>query len=338
MARKQYLWLPYTSEINLHGDSAEFIYKGGREELSYKSIHSIMFYGKTVPLEQEFLESSVRFGFPIVIHRRNMAKAVWINSSIASSKEDLLTRQIFVRENQKKRSYVAKRLLEAKFASMEWLIPSTKRIKGVTNINRMREIEAWHANRYWKKFYELLGIESTRRTKDNIVTTTLDAVSKFVSGVTLRWILYHHLSPYHGFVHVPTDYPSLVYDMLEPYRGYIDRVVFKSIKSNLGTTKQELGIIAAAIDETKVLFNTKVYISCTRQVVTFHELVHGLVLAFRSYLLGDSKRFIVPLPTRPNGGRPIKSGYLLYGHKAGKTDFWPSTRKIAEEFDDYTNL
>jgi len=74
----------------------------------------------------------------------------------------------------------------------------------------------------------------------------------------------------------------------------------------------------------------KVYASATRQIVTFHELFHGVVLALRSYLSGNSNRFIIPQSGKPNGGRPIKAGYKLYGRSAGKTDFWQEARLISE--------
>lgn len=31
----------------------------------------------------------------------------------------------------------------------------------------------------------------------------------------LRWVLLHRVSPTHGFLREPTEYPSLVYDLIE---------------------------------------------------------------------------------------------------------------------------
>ena len=45
------------------------------------------------------------------------------------------------------------------------------------------------------------------------------------------------MSPYHGFLHTPTEYPALVYDLMEPYRGYIEKTVFNTIQRS-----QEAGV------------------------------------------------------------------------------------------------
>jgi hypothetical protein len=34
------------------------------------------------------------------------------------------------------------------------------------------------------------------------------------------------------------------------------------------------------------------------------------------------------MPTKPNGGRPVKAGYKLYGRSAGPTDFWEVAKKL----------
>jgi len=69
-----------------------------------------------------------------------------------------------------------------------------------------------------------------------------------------------------------------------------------------------------------------VYVDATRQLVTFQELMHGSVLALRAYFLGEAPRYILPIPGKPNGGRPSKVGYKLYGRQAGKQDFWEKSR------------
>jgi len=38
------------------------------------------------------------------------------------------------------------------------------------------------------------------------------------------------------------------------------------------------------------------------------------------------------MPEKPNGGRPIKAGFKLYGHSAGITDFWSEAKSIADNF------
>lgn len=333
MARKVFLWLPYLSDIKISNKHVEFNYKGGSENIEWTKIHSIMIYGESCPLPHDFLDKCAFYKIPVVIHRRNVPRAVYISPSYTGDKQDLLTKQIEFRNNVKKSSYITKRLLQAKFTSMDWLIPYDRNLL-YRKINKadMLEVEAWHARKYWKKYYEELGLgEFNRRDKNNNASAVLDAVSKFISGIALRWIVYHNLSPYHGFMHTPTDYPSLVYDIMEPYRGYFDKVVFNVLKNNQNRNKSDL--TSYAIEEIKKFLDKQVYAGATRQIVTMQELLHGVVLALRVYLTGEGKRFIVPMPTKPNGGRPIKSGYLLYGHKAGITNFWPQTEKITQSFE-----
>lgn len=334
--RKQYLWFPYLDKINLSGKTVYFKYKGGEEKIEWKDIHSLMFYGEANDFPQEFLEKCAFYRIPVIIHRRNMPRAVFIASTLPPDQESILTRQIIFRENKKKKAYISKKLLQAKFKSMNWLVPINRDLLyRIVDIEKMLNIESWHAKNYWKQYFQKLKIKSCRRDENgNIVKKCLDAVSKFISGIILRWILYHSLNPYYGFLHKPTDYPALVYDLMEPYRGYFDKVVFDTIKkAKKERIKEESKYVAYVIENVKVFLETKVYVEATRQIVTFQELFHGIVLALRSYLLGNTRRFIVPIPSKPNGGRPIKAGYQLYGHKAGITNFWPQTKEIAKNFE-----
>jgi len=317
---KKPLWLTYTSKIQLKGKRVKFEFKNDTLDISFEEIHSIMFYGSVCPLTQDFLEKCSFYKIPVVIHRRNMISGVWLMPSTSGNRADYLTSQILFRQNQKKSSYITKRLLLAKFKSMEWLIPSPfQQLHKMTDTKKMIAVEAWHARCYWKMFYEKLSLSNvTRRQKNVPVNQALDAVSKFISGIVLRWVVYHHLSPTHGFTHIPTDYPALIYDLMEPYRGYTDKVVFEVAKNLKTTDSEKLTMIA--ISELKTFLDTQIYTNATKQIVTFHELYHGLVLALVSYLSGN-RRFIVPLPGKPNGGRPIQAGYKLYGKKAGISNF-----------------
>jgi len=330
--RKMYLWLPYLNKIDVLPKSVMFEYKGSEEKIEWTKINSIMIYGESCDISQKFLEKCAFYKIPIVIHRRNVSRAVTITPTLAPDQENLLTQQIIYRENDKKKSYIAKKLLQAKFKSMSWLVPVEKDLLyRIFYIEKMLSIESWHAKRYWEDYFSSLKISGKRRQEGNIAKPILDAVSKFVSGIILRWILYHNLSPYHGFLHKPTDYPSLVYDLMEPYRGYFDKVVFDTIKTHKKDNQERL--MGIAIENIKIFLDTKIYVESTRQIVTFQELLHGVVLALRAYLLGNTKRFIIPMPSKPNGGRPIKAGYQLYGHKAGITNFWPETKEIAKSFE-----
>jgi CRISPR/Cas system-associated endonuclease Cas1 len=227
----------------------------------------------------------------------------------------------------KKSAYIARRLLKTKFQSMAWLTPPLSFPKEWQTVNDMRQIEARHGRNFWEKYYQKFGYPtSQRRNNDNDVSKVLNAVSKFVSGIVLRWVLYHRLSPYHGFLHSPTDYPSLVYDLMEPYRGHIYKRVMEAMK------EAEEVSVGIAIEAVKELLDEEVYTDATRQIVTFHELLHESVLALRAYLLGEASRFIVPTPDQPNGGRPKETGYTLYGRSAGPTDFWEQAENVSDDY------
>lgn len=329
--RKKYLWLPYLSSIEIKPKNVKFVYKGGGVEIDWVDIHSIMIYGDSCDLSADFIDKCAFYKIPIVFHRRNLSRATIIISSPTSDTNDLLTKQIKFRENIKKRNYIAKKLILAKFKSMEWLIPSAENnLYKISDIKKIRNIEAWHAKRYWKEYFLNLGLSQKRR-ENNEVQKTLNAVSKFISSIILRWILYHNLSPYHGFLHEPTDYPSLVYDLMEPYRGYFDKIIFELYQEKL-TGKKDENILPEAIEKIKDFLDKKVYVHSTRQIATFQELLHGIVLSLRVYLNQETKRFVIPQVDKPKGGRPINAGFKLYGHTAGITDFWNEARKIGFDF------
>jgi CRISPR/Cas system-associated endonuclease Cas1 len=321
------LWLPYLQEIILSPNkrTLTFKYNGGETTSQVDGIHSILLYGDALPIQPEIVELLGRKGVPIIIHRRNLATNIWIHSGVRKDTNDILTRQILTRSNTHKRHHIARTLLSAKLKSMRWCIPTPDQPfrKGMT-LAQMRTIEAYWSKRYWSEFYNRLQIDDTRRGKSDL-SKSLDAVSKFVSAIILRWISYHHLSAFHGFLHEPTDYPSLVYDLIEPYRSYFDKAMFDHIKTH-GIDKD---LPAVSIEVTKELLNSKVYTESTRQIVTVHELLHGITLSLRSYLLGETKRFVIPLAGKPNGGRPRKVTFTLYGRSAGKTPFIKEAHSVA---------
>ena len=67
----------------------------------------------------------------------------------------------------------------------------------------------------------------------------------------------------------------------------------------------------------------------TRQIVTNQELLHGIVLSLKYYLLGRQRKLHIPVPGKPTGGRPAKIEFKLYGRHAGKTDFWAAARAVS---------
>lgn len=274
-----------------------------------------MFYGTSGELPLEFLDALSQHKIPFMIHRRNQVHPYVFFPTDSSDNEDVLTRQILVREHVQKRNYVARTLIRHRMEKFETLIPisrwSYQKLRQAGSIAEIRQIEAHTTARYWEAWFDRLGVKASRRD-DGPVATALDAGSKFIYGVILRWILFHKLSPCHGFLHEPTSYPSLVYDLMEPYRYMIEDAVAKAYES-LGDKGDEKKLVAASFNELKYLLDVVVYVPATRQYVRRKNLLHGVVLALRAYLLNESLRLVVPTEGAKKGGRPPKIGYRLPG-------------------------
>jgi CRISPR/Cas system-associated endonuclease Cas1 len=323
------LWLPYIQSVEkIRGGHYLFKYNGGSVEAGINEMLSIMLYGDTGDFPLSVLEEIALSGVPIVIHKRTVSKSCWIHAGNRPDVEDVIARQLAARDNLKKRQHIARKILEAKFQGMSWLIaPPYPGIPPGASIDQMRIIEAHFSRRYWDEYYAQLNVPQYSRRGNNTISQTLDAVSKFCCGPILRWATYHHLSPYHGFLHEPTTYPSLIYDLFEPYRGMFDRAVFHALKAHGCIGKPQLNI-QVAINAVKEAFTEEVYTPATRQIISRQELLHGITLSLRNYLLRKSPHFIVPMPGIPNGGRPRKVGFRFYGRSAGKTDFWEVARTL----------
>ncbi|MDR0887241.1 MAG: CRISPR-associated endonuclease Cas1 [Candidatus Nomurabacteria bacterium] len=312
------MWLPYLHSIRETKKGIfEFVFNGGTEIVNLNEISSIMIYGETdTKLDQKILDKITRKGIPIIIHRRNMSQPIYITGGLRPDKDDTITEQLVKRQQSRTSTHIARQLLIAKMHSMSYLIPSAK-VPQFANIKTLRNIEATHAHKYWRAYFTKLNHPEWIRRDKNPASEALDGASKFISGIILRWITYHHLSPYHGFLHEPTDYPSLVYDLMEPTRG-----IFESILLQVFINTNQKDWLVNSISELKMALDEQIYTSLTRQIVTRQELLHGTVLSLKYYLLGRQRKFLIPLPGSPNGGRPPKVEFLLYGRHAGKTNFW----------------
>jgi CRISPR/Cas system-associated endonuclease Cas1 len=323
------LWLPYLREIKHEGkDSFTFIYNGGETTTSLNSISSIMLYGEFGKLDCDIVEQVCRKGIPIVLHRRGMASPVYICTPLRKEQSDTLSQQILARNDGRKCCHIARKLLLAKFYSMKWLIEPPEVPSAISSLKELRGIEAVHSARYWKVFYTKLGYPRQTRRGNGQISGSLNAVSQFLSGIILRWITYHHLSPFHGYLHTASDYAALIYDLIEPYRGVYDRVVFETAAS-IKDPNSNSALIGMAINAVKDALDQEVYTGLTRQIVTRHELFHGIVLSLKNYLLGNQTAFMIPTIDQPNGGRPRKVCFRLYGRQAGRTDFWKVARDIS---------
>ncbi|MCL1877122.1 CRISPR-associated endonuclease Cas1 [Candidatus Saccharibacteria bacterium] len=327
-ARRVPLWLPYLQEIRkVKGDVFNFSYNGGEVESSLSEIQSIMIYGDSdTSLNVSTIDQIVRAGVPIIIHRRNITQPIYIFGGERPDLDDTISAQIRIRDKKRSSSHVARQLIATKMKSMSWLVDPLP-LPMFASVDALRNIEAKHAKKYWHEFFTRLGYPEWTRRDKNPAAVALDAHSKFITGIILRWCTYHHLSPYHGFLHVTTDYPSLVYDLFEPYRGIFEQKLLEEWVRGGVNPKNYLG---SAISIDKEFLDDKCYVPLTRQIVTHQELLHGIVLSLKYYCLGRQHRFLIPMPGKPNGGRPPKVEFLLYGRHAGKTDFWKVANEVSK--------
>jgi len=298
----------------MKGDKYCFTYNGGTLEARLRDVDFIMLYGASGDLPVAFLDALNTKKIPIIIHRRNLSDPYLFLPTYHSDRQDILTAQILARQNDIKATYVARVLLRARLKKMNQTITvseSTKKsLMACRSIVGLRSIEAQVTKRYWRAYYRQIGLQGiTRRDRSEPINQALNAGSLFLSGVVLRWVLYHRLSPQHGFLHVQSSYPSLVYDLIEPFRFVIEEAALQAFKET--TTEQKL--VAYTIEIMKDLLDQQVYVPATKQTVQRKNTIHGAVLALRAYLIGDMTRFVLPAEGIKVGGRPIKVSYRLPG-------------------------
>nr|WP_223827375.1 CRISPR-associated endonuclease Cas1 [Undibacterium oligocarboniphilum] len=317
------MWLPYLLSINpipRKKHQFRFEYNGGEVEVDLKNVDFILIYGGktncTFPLE--FLDLLNDLGIPLAIHRRNQPRPYFFSPSNGSDNVDILSKQIEFRTNERKRCFIAKTLIRARLEKMESLIAisgtTQEQLSAAISIAVVRNIEATATRRYWNAYYDALNIDVSRR-EAHIVNSALDACSTFMAGILLRWILFHKLAPTHGYLHQPTNYISLVYDLIEPFRYIFEQAVFASYQRLSENNTDENELIAESIKELKVLLNEEVWVPTMQITARRKNLMHGVVLALRSYLAGETKRFAIPAEGIRKGGRPIKAAFRIPGAK-----------------------
>ncbi len=311
-------WIPYLQTATLIGnDKVNIKYNDGETIIHPSSTLSLLIYGDCNDLPIEVIEEFGRYGVPIIFHKRNISKNIWISNGPRADKNDTLTKQILLRNDLRRKTYISRVLIYNKFKYFDELFNiSIPKLSGMT-VSQIRITEAKVSRVYWRSYYNGLEQPSWTRRSNNPVSFALDACSKFIAGIILRWISYHHMSPYHGFLHIPTDYPSLVYDLMEPYRYISDLAVAKAYIESKTQDKEKL--TAMSISNLKDELNKEIYCIQTRQLLRRQQLLHGICLSLRAYLLGEGKRFIVPTEGETRKGRRIKTNFVIPGKSAGYT-------------------
>jgi len=320
---KASLWIPYFERVERVGKSKKWMlyYRGGSVECSPTKCDHIMLYGATGALPTVFLDSLAVAGVVISIHRRNVPRPVLVLPYSTADADDVLSAQIARRSDLRSAAMIARTLVreristQSDFGRIAVSATTWKSLNQCRTIDGVRAIEANAAARYWESYFERLGASGQSRRGEGDIKAALDALSVFLSGVVLRWILFHRLAPTHAFLHTPTTYPSLVYDLIEPYRVWIEMAVADAWQA--GARGEAL--VSAATDRLKSLLDEQVYVPTMQVFARRKALLHGVVLALRSYLVGDMKRFVVPMEGERVGGRPIKATYRLPGASPRKS-------------------
>jgi CRISPR/Cas system-associated endonuclease Cas1 len=200
---------------------------------------------------------------------------------------------------------------------MEYLIPVAdtvyQKLSKARSVTAIRLLEAEVTARYWKAYYQRLGLDEAvaRRDREHPVNKALNAASYFVSGVLLRWVLFHKLSPEHGYLHEQTAYPSLVFDLIEPYRYVFEQAVLEAHPH--GGLSEGDWLTGKTISYLKETLEEPAYVPVTRQTVRKKNLLHGVVMALRAYLVDDMKRLVIPVEGKKQGGRPLKVSFKMPG-------------------------
>ncbi|WP_298636759.1 CRISPR-associated endonuclease Cas1 [uncultured Umboniibacter sp.] len=292
-------YIPYLSQItHIKSSVYSLRYQGGECQIDLSSAISILFLGESGDLPSKFLFACRKHRVSLTLTSTHLDEPMVFHPHVRADRYDLLTKQLKTRDNIKRQAAVSKALIQAQWSGRSWLVNSANHygveLKISGHVDDIRLVEARAAALYWRKVGVLLDISGFKRSQPHPLNSLLNAAYHFVAGVLMRWVLHHGLSPYHGYLHTATSYPALVYDLLEPYRGRIERVVIDAYRedSSIGVDQ--------VIDGIKAWFDTAIKTEPTRQEVRGAQLLHGVVLSLRHYLLdlseeGKRNRFNVPI-------------------------------------------
>jgi len=309
------VWIPYCKAVEKTKGGWSISYNGGEVVLDPKKIDSVLMYGATGDLPLAFLDALAVHRIPLLVHRRNLSDPYVFVPGGRRDDADILSAQIRARDNQTKCAYVARTLIKERFRGTGFPVSTFfyQRLAAARSVESCRRLEAEQSRMLWEQYFAKAGLSEATRRSDNPLSAALDAGSFFLYGIVLRWTLMHKLSAAHGFLHSTTGYPSLVYDLMEPYRGMVEQAAVTAyVEGAHDVTAKTLERLKAALQE-------PVFVPSHRVNVRRKNLLHGVVLALRSWLLGESQRLVIPVEGPRLGGRKPKQGYKLPGGVIGRT-------------------
>jgi CRISPR/Cas system-associated endonuclease Cas1 len=312
-------YLPYFTGIPLRLKKNVWQFTINETELidiDLSKTSSILFYesnDKTGALPIEFLKECSLNKVGLIIHQNHITDSLNFFPSQQVDRDDLLSKQIRHRDNQKKRAYIARTLIKWQWSSREWLCPTHtpfEKLAALRSSEDVMRLEAIEAKNYWSVYYRKLGLPELSRLSDHPINNSLDTLSQILSGLTLRWVLAHGLSPSHGYLHSSTGLSSLVNDFTELTRAWTEKSVYDAF-----STAGESDLIHRSTLNFKTMLEMPIHTEPTRQKVYRRVLINGSVISLRYYLSGKMKHFLPPVEQSAKArGRKRLCAYSLPGH------------------------
>lgn len=316
-------YLPYLQSIEpIHKAKIPSLwrakYRGGEVDIDLRRAENIVVYGAAGVLPILFLHAAAEHRTSVSFQRANGTPLNSFFPAARSDRKDLLSAQIRARDDARRRMYVARTIVLARIQSQSWLAGSGYRsglidAKKARTLAELRVAEASQARRYFDAYFEACGVPAATRRDGSPLAQSIDAALMLLRGSLMRWLVAHHLSPHHGFLHEPSSYAALVFDLIEPFRTWAERAAFDVATSARGANP------GSAVEVLTDMLSQPVYCAVTSQWVRRKAMLHGVVLAVRAYLDGDMLRLTLPFEGRPKPGRPYCVTYRLPGELSPTT-------------------
>lgn len=306
-------WIPYLQTLSQQKKGIwDAAYQGGTVQINLSQSHTVMFYGASGSLPVEFLLDAAKHDVTILIHSSRTRKPMVLTQHPRAGKPDVLSAQITYRSNERKRLVIAKALVHARILQMGWQLETAQELAGQAfrkkNLNELRAHEAVITKRYWQRFYEEAGYPGMTRREDSDINQALNACSSLLVGKIIRWLVFHRLSPTHGFLHEPVSYEALAYDLIEPVRHWVEIAVMQATK------KDASNVIDGSITILNTMLGEWVEVPSLQVEAKRKQVLHGHVLALRSYLLNETRKLNLPIDSAERAsGRPVKVAYQIPG-------------------------
>lgn len=306
------IYAPHVYDIYYCGSRIGFKQKEGDQEFETRGISTIFilgFYGES--LKKEVLTWAMKQGVTIVIHHTHNDGVLVITPEGKTHKNSVIEQQILIRAKDQKRLPIVRRILMSKFRAHEWITAETasrsKEKYGVFTLSNYLLKEAHAAKKYeqlLKERFELIPV------KWSAIEGLRKAGVKLLIGKLNRWILYYGMHQSFGFLHTQTSYCALAYDLVEPYRAWVDMFLDTYLRSLNGDQ-----VSASAFGNGLIEFmKESVYSQELGKETTRSEILKECVHGFKAYLEHRSDRLLIPFEdAKRRSGR--KRMFLLNRNK-----------------------